>query len=248
MKAMILAAGLGARLRPLTDTVPKALVDLGGAPMLEIVLKRLSDAGVTEVIINAHHLADKLTDFLKNRSGAGLKIEISREVFFPLETGGGVKKAAWFLKDGGPFFLYNCDVLTDMDLKAMMAGHLKNGALATVAVKERPSARQLVFDAEMNLRGRINSNNPAVQWAGDPLKDPVMLAFSGVHVISPEIFPLMTESGVFSIVDVYLRLVKAGNKIKGFRMDGCYWQDIGNIEKLEAARRHMTEQKKVASD
>ena len=242
MKAMILAAGLGARLRPLTDTTPKALVDVGGATMLETVLKRLEAAGVTEVIINTHHLADKLINFLRNR--ADLKVEISRETFFPLETGGGLKKAAWFFKDGQPFFLYNCDVFTDMDLTAMLAAHLKNGALATLAVKARPSARQLLFDADLNLRGRFNADADAAQWAGKPVADPVRLAFSGVHVISPEIFPLMTELGIFSIMDVYLRLAGAGSRIKGFRMDGYYWQDIGSAEKLEEVRRYVAEMRK----
>lgn len=237
---MILAAGLGTRLRPLTDTVPKALVDIGGTPLLETVFKRLAAAGVTEVIINTHHLADQLTDFLRNKARPGLKVEISRESFFPLETGGGLKKAAWFFKDGGPFFLYNCDVYTDMDLTAMFAAHLKSGALATLAVKERRSARQLLFDPDLNLRGRVNADKDMTQWAGKPLKSPLKLAFSGVHVLSPEIFPLMTESGVFSITDVYLRLATAGSKIKGFRMDGYYWQDIGSMENLEAVRRHVS--------
>ncbi len=242
MKAMILAAGLGARLRPFTDTTPKALADVGGATMLETILKRLAAAGVTEVVINTHHLADKITDFLLNKARIGLKVEISRETFFPLETGGGLKKAAWFFKAGGPFFLYNCDVFTDMDLSAMLADHLKSGALATLAVKERQSARQLLFDADLNLAGRFNANDEeSSQWAGKPVKDPVKLAFSGVHVISPEIFPLMTESGVFSIMDVYLRLAGGGARIKGFRMDGYYWQDIGNLEKLEEVRQHVAE-------
>ena len=241
MKAMILAAGLGTRLRPLTDTLPKALMDIGGVTMLETVLSRLASCGVTEVIVNTHHLADKLTDFIHNNNCAGVKIKISREAAFPLETGGGLKNAAWFFKDGGPFFLYNCDVFTDMDLSAMLADHLKNGALATLAVKERPSDRQLLFDESLSLRGRSNSKKGAAQWTGEPLKDPLKLAFSGIHVISPEIFPLITETGAFSITDVYLRLAGAGSKIRGFRMDGYYWQDIGSAEKLEAVRRWVAE-------
>lgn len=241
MKAMILAAGLGTRLRPLTDTVPKALVEIGGTTMLEIALKRLSAAGATEVIVNTHHFADKISAFLQKNKIPGLRAEISRETGSPLETGGGLKKAAWFLKDGGPFFLYNCDIFTDMDLAGMFARHLTSGALATLAVKERPSARQLLFDAGLNLRGRFDAKEGAVRWAGEPAKDAVKLAFSGVHVISPGIFPLITESGAFSITDVYLRLAAAGSKIKGFRMDGAYWQDIGTVEKLEAVRKHVRE-------
>ncbi len=238
MKAMILAAGLGKRMRPLTDTTPKALADIGGVTLLEVILKRLAKAGVTEVVINTHHLADKLSDFLLNKLRVGLKVEISRETFFPLETGGGLKKAAWFFSDGKPFFLHNCDVFTDMDLSALYQAHLDGGALATLAVKERASKRQLLFDAEMNLKGRFLADGDETAWCEKPVKDPLKLAFSGVQVISPEIFPLMTESGVFSIMDVYLRLAGAGSKIKGFRMDESYWTDIGTIEKLESLRQY----------
>jgi len=241
MKAMILAAGLGARLRPLTDTTPKALVDVGGAPLLKVLLERLAHAGVTEVIVNTHHLADKLTNFLEDKKREGLKVEISRETFFPLETGGGLKKAAWFFDDGKPFFLHNCDIFTELDLPAMYEAHLESGALATLAVKERPSSRQLLFDPELNLRGRSDASKEGLEWAGAPVNGPLRLAFSGVHVISPEIFPLMTETGVFSIMDVYLRLAGAGAKIKGFRMDGSYWTDIGTLEKLEALRRRAAQ-------
>jgi NDP-sugar pyrophosphorylase family protein len=241
MKAMILAAGRGTRLRPLTDATPKALVDIGGITMLGVILKRLEKAGVTEVIINTHHLADKIADFLRDKTPAGLKVDISRETFFPLETGGGLKKAAWFFDDGKPFFLYNCDAYTDMDLPAMYDAHVKSGALATLAVKERPSSRQLLFDADLNLRGRFLADKNEAQWCGEPVKDPLKLPFCIVHVVSPAIFPLMTETGVFSIMDVYLRLAAAGAKIKGFRMDGAYWQDIGTIEKLESVRKYVAE-------
>jgi NDP-sugar pyrophosphorylase family protein len=240
MKAMILAAGFGRRLRPLTDTTPKALVEIGGgSTLLEVILERLAHAGVTEVILNTHHLADQLTNFLENKARAGLKVEISRETFFPLETGGGLKKASWFFRDGKPFFLHNCDVFTELNLAQMYAEHLKSGALATLAVKERPSPRQLLFDAELNLKGRFSETQGNTKWTSGPLKDPVRLAFSGVHVISPGIFPLMTEAGVFSIMDVYLRLAASGSVIKGFRMDENCWQEIGTPEKLEELRLYV---------
>lgn len=241
MKAMILAAGLGARLRPLTDGTPKALVDVGGAPLLEFILKRLAEAGVTQFIVNTHHQADKLTNFLEDKKSKGLKVEISRETFFPLETGGGLKKAAWFFDDGKPFFLCNGDVYTEMDLAAMYAAHPESGTLATLAVKERPSSRQLLFDRDLNLRGRSDASKEGPEWAGTPVADPLKLPFSGVHVISPEIFPLMTETGVFSIMDVYLRLAGTGAKIKGYRMDDAYWADIGTLEKLEALKRYVAQ-------
>jgi NDP-sugar pyrophosphorylase family protein len=239
MKAMILAAGLGTRLRPLTDTTPKPLIDIGGVTMLEVILRRLAAAGATEVIINTHHLSGKIAAFLAGKKNFGLKIELSRETFFPLETGGGLKKAAWFFGDGKPFFLYNSDVFTDMDLGAMYKAHLGTGALATLAVKDRPTSRQLIFDADLNLRGRFNAAESRFEWAAGPVDNPSRLAFSGVHVISPEIFDIMTEAGIFSITDVYLRLAGAGAKIKGFRMDDFYWQDIGSLERLEALKRHV---------
>ncbi|OGS07550.1 MAG: hypothetical protein A2270_09805 [Elusimicrobia bacterium RIFOXYA12_FULL_51_18] len=241
MKAMILAAGLGKRLRPLTDATPKALADIGGVTLLEVILQRLAKAGVTEAIINTHHLAEKLTDFLENKQRLGLKVEISRETFFPLETGGGLKKAAWFFGDGKPFFLHNCDIFTELDLSALYQAHLNGCALATLAVKERPSKRQLLFAPELDLKGRFLADGNMTEWCGEPVKDPLKLAFSGVQVVSPEIFPLMTETGVFSIMDVYLRLAGAGSKIKGFRMDESYWQDIGSLAKLEVLRKYVAE-------
>jgi NDP-sugar pyrophosphorylase family protein len=237
MKAMILAAGAGTRLKPLTDTTPKTLMDIGGVTLLEVIMKRLKKAGVTEIIINTHHLSEKIEAFVRADPVSGLKVEISKETAFPLETGGGLKKAAWFFDDGEPFFLYNGDAFTDMDLSAMYEAHVKSGPLATIAVKDRPTARKLLFDAALNLKGRFFETKNETQWCGEPIESPLKLGFCIVHIVSPAIFPLMTETGVFSIMDVYLRLAGAGSKIKGFRMDKYYWQDIGTVEKLEALRR-----------
>jgi len=223
MKAMIFAAGLGTRLRPLTDALPKALVDVNGVPMLELVLHRLAAAGVKEFIINTHAFHEKIEAFVW-KSNLGLKISLSREEAFPLETGGGLKKAAAFFNDGKPFFAYNSDVYSEMDLKALYAAHEGSGALATLAVRDRLSKRKLSFDAGMNLKGREG------EAAGTPF------AFSGIQVISPEIFPKMTEEGVFSITGAYLRLAAAGEKIKGFEDKSDFWRDIGDLERLEAVR------------
>jgi len=231
MKAMILAAGRGIRLKPITDSLPKALVEVGGISMLETVIRRLIGAGADSLVINVHHLHHKILAFLAEKEYFGLHTDISPEIYFPLETGGGLKKAACFLDDGKPFFMHNADVFTDLDLAALYAAHLKNGALATLAVKKRPSARQLLFDNGMNLKSRL-------QAGADPA-NLTPLAFSGVQVISPDIFEKMKESGVFSITDVYLRLAAEGEKIMGFRDDACYWQDIGSIEKLESLRRYV---------
>jgi len=227
VKAMVFAAGLGTRLRPLTNDLPKALVDVNGATMLELVLRRLAAAGVTEFVVNTHHFHDKIAACLREKSDFGFKITLSREEEFPLETGGGLKKAAALL-GGGPFFAYNADVYSEMDLTGLYRAHAAAGALATLAVRDRGSKRRLLFDGNMALRGREG------EAAGERLRP---LAFSGIQVISPGIFDKMTESGVFSITGVYLRLAAAGERIKGFEDKSGFWCDIGDLERLETVRR-----------
>ena len=226
MKAIVFAAGLGTRLRPLTDTIPKALADINGVPMLELVIGRLAAAGVKEFIVNTHAFHEKIEAFLRKRN-FGYKIELSREEYLPLETGGGLKKAAAFFNDGKPFFAYNSDVYSEMDLNGLYAAHAASGALATLAVRDRLSRRRLLFDAELALAGREGETAPA------GLKP---FAFSGIQVISPELFPRISEDGVFSITAVYLRLAAAGAKIKGFEDKTPFWSDIGDLERLEAVR------------
>lgn len=228
MKALVFAAGPGTRLRPLTDSLPKALVDIGGAAILETVIKKLAAAGVTELVVNTHHFHEKIAQYLGTRNNFGLKIELSREEEFPLETGGGLKKAAAFFNDAQPFFAYNSDVYSEMDLGALYAAHASSGALATLAVRDRPSKRRLLFGADMELKGREGEMGPS------GLRP---LAFSGIQVVSPEIFPKMTEEGIFSITGVYLRLAAAGEKVKGFEDKSPFWSDIGDPARLETVRR-----------
>ncbi len=234
MKAMVLAAGVGSRLRPLTDEIPKALLDVGGAPMIERVIRYLKSAGVTEVVVNLFHLGNRIVGFLASKDDFGLRIELTREAEL-LDTGGGLKNAAWFFDDGRPFFLHNVDVLSDIDLEGLLRFHEKAGALATLAVQSRPSARQLLFDRDGLLRGRESPEG--VEWAQGPRSDAERLAFTGIHVIDPAIFPKMTETGVFPITRTYLRLAGEGERIVAYRADGRYWQDIGSPEKLEEARK-----------
>jgi NDP-sugar pyrophosphorylase family protein len=233
MKAMILAAGIGTRLRPLTDTTPKALVDVGGVPMIERVIGRLKAAGVTEVVVNLFHLADQVVEFLASKEYFGIRIEFSRETEL-LDTGGGLKHAAWFFDDRQPFFLHNVDILSDIDLTALLGFHAQADAMATVAVQPRPSARQLLFDRDGRLCGR--ETQAGVEWALGPTGQAERLGFAGIHVIDPAIFPRMTETGAFSIVQTYLRLAGEGAQIAAFRAAGSYWQDIGSAEKLAQAR------------
>jgi NDP-sugar pyrophosphorylase family protein len=234
MKAMVLAAGVGSRLRPLTDEVPKALLDVGGAALISHVIRRLQSAGVTEVVVNLFHLGDRIVEFLASQGDFGLRIEFTREEEL-LDTGGGLKNAAWFFDDGRPFFLHNVDVLSDIDLAELLRFHLGARALATLAVQRRPSARQLVFDRDGRLCGRESPEG--VEWVKGATGSVERLAFTGIHVIDPAIFSKMAETGAFPITRTYLRLAGEGERIVAYRADGRYWQDIGAPEKLEAARR-----------
>jgi NDP-sugar pyrophosphorylase family protein len=374
MKAMILAAGLGTRLRPLTDTRPKALVEVAGRPLLEITLTRLRSFGVNEVIVNVHHFADLVVDYLKSKHNFGMRIEISREDDLLLDTGGGLKKAAWFFLEGSsasnsrtpltknswqamaetattesralhkkhhgslrqgtaiypearsaavpktagntgalapeasdlsrqvvnetspsekeePFILHNVDVISTIDLGRMLQFHNENHALATLAVQSRESSRLLLFNHQLQLSGRaapaeqaggtgnpacappekrpsgvipsetrnpsslsggasrhsqeltgchsvrseesaVSSNSPLVTRHSPP---PEPLAFSGIHIISPRLLPMLTEEGVFPIIDAYLRLAAQGEKILAFRADEYYWRDLGRAADLAQA-------------
>jgi NDP-sugar pyrophosphorylase family protein len=245
MKAMVLAAGVGSRLRPLTDAIPKALLEVGGVPMIEQVIRRLKGAGVTELVVNLFHLADHVVEFLASRCDFGLRIAFTREAAL-LDTGGGLKNAAWFFDDGEPFLLHNVDVLSDIDFGELLRFHQTAGALATLAVQRRPSARQLVFDRDGRLCGRVSPEG--VEWAKGPVGSGERLAFTGIHVIDPAIFLRMTESGAFPITRTYLRLAGEGERIVAYRADGRYWQDIGSPEQLEAARKRAaggTDKKQV---
>jgi NDP-sugar pyrophosphorylase family protein len=242
MKAMILAAGVGSRLRPLTDTRPKALVEINGVPVLEIVLRRLINAGFNEVVINVFHFADKIVDFLQAKRKFGIRIEISRETEL-LDTGGGLKKVADFFNDGQPFLVHNVDVISNIDLTKMYRFHVENSALATLAVQKRATSRYFLFDENGRLCGWESVNEKWQEWAKSPVSNFERLAFNGIHVISPEIFSKMSEIGVFSINQTYLRLAGEGEKILAFRVDDYYWWDVGRPEGLELVRQKRREGK-----
>lgn len=242
MRAMVLAAGLGTRLRPLTNDRPKALVEIGGRTLLEITLTRLASFGVGEVIINVHHFADMVVEYLKAHKNFGMRVEISREDDFLLDTGGGLKKAAWFFLDDPsrmdePFLLHNVDVVSTIPLDRLVNFHRENQALATLAVQQRESSRQLLFDGENELSGRwISGRDPEFARPTPNLK---AYAFSGIHAISPRLLPMITEDGVFSIIDSYLRLAREGERILAFRADEYRWRDLGKLEDLRQAEREF---------
>lgn len=253
MKAMILAAGLGTRLRPLTNDLPKALVEINGKTLLEITIARLAAFGVSEIILNVHHFAEMVVDYLKSKDNFGLRIEISREDDLLLDTGGGLKKASWFfLEDPNrldePFLLHNVDVISTVDLRQMLAYHTKQHVLATLAVQQRRSSRQLLFDEQLRLCGRrihdqdtviaaraADSAAMAAVLGAKEAANPVALAFSGIHAISPRLLLLLTETGAFSIIDAYLRLASQCENIRGFRVHDASWRDLGRLEDLAAA-------------
>ncbi len=239
MKAMVLAAGLGTRLRPLTDTRPKALVEIGGRTLLEITLKRLQAFGVRDVIINVHHFADMVIDFLRAHGEFGMNIEISREDIL-LDTGGGLKKAAYFFSgDNEPFLLHNVDVISTIDLQRMIECHLASGALATLAVQKRETSRYLLFDERLHLCGRRMGAGGTPEIVRPSVRQEA-LAFAGIHVISPRLLPMLTEEGVFSIIPSYLRLAGDGENISAFRADEYSWRDLGRIEDLKLAEKEFS--------
>jgi mannose-1-phosphate guanylyltransferase len=245
MKAMVLAAGLGTRLRPLTNDRPKALVELNGRTLLELALSRLHGFGIHEVIVNVHHFADLVIAYLHEHNNFGMRVEVSREDVL-LDTGGGLKKAAWFFLEPAagqkanhpdePFLLHNVDVVSTIDFAGMLQAHRESQALATLAVQKRESSRQLLFNEQVRLCGRRAGKEKDLELVrpGAPLEP---LAFCGIHIVSPRLLGLLREDGIFSIIDSYLRLAAEGENIAAFRADDYYWRDLGKPADLQQAAR-----------
>jgi len=240
MKAMILAAGMGTRLRPLTNDTPKALVKMNGVPMLEIVILKLKAIGVKEIIINVHYLADQIINFLQKKDNFGVRIEISDESNQLLDTGGGLKKASWFFKDNKPFILHNVDIISNIDLLKMYKAHENNKALVSLAVRKRISSRYFLFNSKKELAGWRNVKTKE-EIITIPEKEKEGLAFSGIHIINPEIFSYIKSTHSFSIVNTYLDLSNK-YKILGFDHSSDYWFDIGNTENLKKAESYLSKQ------
>lgn len=230
---MILAAGRGTRLQELTANTPKALVQAGGMSLLERLIIKLKNQGVHSIVINVHHYAGQIIDFVEKKDFR-IPIAISDESLELLETGGGIMHAAALLKGDDPVIVHNVDVLSDLDLRKMYRSHINSGALATLAVRQRSTSRYLLFDEGMRLRGweNVKSGESIIPSGTGTGLSP--LAFSGIHVISQQIFKLITETGRFSIIDPYLRLCKE-HTIKGYRHDDGLWVDAGKPEGLKMA-------------
>ena len=224
---MILAAGLGTRLKPFTDSHPKALYMVYGKTLLEHALDHVKSAQITEVIVNVHHFADQIIDYLQLHHNFGLNISISDEKFELLETGGGLKKAAWFFDNCDTALIRNVDILSDLDLFRMADFHLHSESIATLAVRNRETSRYFLFDDKMNLCGWENQKTGERRISNET-QTRSAFAFSGIQFIDQAIFSLMIEEGKFSLTDLYLRLADT-HKIAGYLDDGIVWKDVGRV-------------------
>lgn len=234
MKAMILAAGLGTRFKPWTDHHPKALALVNAKSLLERNILYLQKFGISDVVVNVHHFAEQIVEMIRMHKGWGSKITISDESGEVLETGGGLKKASAYF-DSGPFVLMNADILTDMDLNAMFAFHIERKPLVTLAVTNRKSSRYFLFDSSGRLSGWRNSKT-GEEKISIPVSKAQEKAFSGIHIISPELFRLIHKEGKFSIVDVYLELA-ASHTILAFDHSGSRLVDVGKPEAVAEAEK-----------
>ncbi len=232
MKAMILAAGYGTRLKPLTETIPKALIQVQNISLLELAIRKLIAAGIDEIVINVHHFAEQIINFLSIKKQFGIRIETSFEAEI-LGTGGGLKKVADFFNDDQPFFVHNVDVISTIDLRKMIRCHQEMNVLATLAVKLRKTNRYLLVDETNLICGHEDLIRQSVQIKRQPVGKLSRLGFGGISFLSPEIFHFMNQLGNFSMIDVYLELMARGEKIFAFRTDNNYWQDVGKLNTLQ---------------
>lgn len=242
-QAMIFAAGLGTRLKPLTDTMPKALVRIGGEPLIKHVVLRLKEAGFQRIVVNVHHFAQQIIDYLEENEHFGLDIRISDETEQLLETGGGIKKARDLFDPHSPVLIHNVDILSNVDLTAFYDHACASGAEATLLVSERQTKRYLLFDDEYRLVGWTNKETGEVKsphnWVKDELQSLQMLAFSGIHVFSPALFPMMDQwPDRFPIIDFYLKAC-ATHPLSGYVADNLRMIDVGKLDSLQQAEEFL---------
>lgn len=241
MKAMIFAAGLGTRLKPMTNSMPKALVPILGKPLLEHVIEKLKQEGVDEILINIHHFGEQIIKFVELKNDFGIKIDFSDERDRLLDTGGAIKKAGWFFEEGEHILIHNVDILSNIDIAAVYKQHIRNKALATLVVSDRQTSRYLLFDEEDNLKGWINEKTSEVK---SPLKDfnPSIykkLAFSGIQIISADALKEMkTFPNRFSIIDFYLYVCNKAN-LKAYLSGDNSMMDVGKLDSLKKAEAFL---------
>ncbi len=243
MKAMIFAAGLGTRLRPLTNDKPKALVEVGGVAMLERVINRLKSHGIDDIVINIHHFGEKIIEFVEQHNNFGITIHISDERDLLLDTGGGILKSQQWLDGNEPIIIHNADILTDFDLHKMVKQHIENKADATLLVADRKTTRYFYINNKNLLRGWTNIATGEVKPLGYVQQESdKLLAFGGVHIVSPSIFDVLknySSEPKFSITPFYID--KCNDlKIMGYTPSEEYqWHDIGKIESIKVAEEEF---------
>ncbi|MCX6174543.1 MAG: nucleotidyltransferase family protein [Ignavibacteriales bacterium] len=236
MRAFLLSAGLGTRLKPLTDTTPKALVQINGVTLLEHIIKRLISFGFDSIIINVHHFGDQVINFLKEKNNFGVDIKISDERDQLLDTGGGLKKVSEFFNDDKPFLVHNVDILSDLNLFELYHYHLRSNSIATLAVQNRKSSRYFLFDEDKNLCGWKNEKPLETKIARQQIGSLIQLAFSGIQIIDPKIFQFMPEKNIFSLIDLYLSIASK-ERISYFDHSGSLFIDLGKTENLMEAEK-----------
>lgn len=235
MKALIFAAGLGTRLKEHTSSKPKALVAVADKPLLQHAIEKLIMHQINDITINVYHFADQIISFLNDHPFPGVQIHLSDEREELLDTGGGLKKAACYLKGDEPILIYNVDVISNLDLTGLEHYHMASGSLATLVVRQRETSRYLMFDKQMQLTGWKNFSNGDTKISRDEqFASSLPYAFSGIQVVQPEIFDLISEEGKFPIMDLYLRLAKT-QKIHGYVDNSSVWMDLGKPDQLMRA-------------
>lgn len=236
---MIFAAGFGTRLGPLTENKPKALVEINGTPILELLIMRMIKFGLKDIIINVHHFAEQIISFLENKNHFNINIKISQETNI-LGTGGGLKKAGLFFDDNSPFLVHNVDILTNFTYENLIKHHKEQKNLATLVLMERETSRYFIVDKNDQICGHGNDDIHLIRTMKSPCYMNNKMAFSGIHMISPKIFDLIKEEGKFSIVNLYLRLIAEGHRIGAYHMPACYWKDLGTKKHIQAAESDIS--------
>ncbi len=234
---MIFAAGLGTRLKPLTDSLPKALVSVGEKPLLQHIIEKLKQSGFDEIIINIHHFGQQIIDFVEENNRFDIRIEFSDEREKLLDTGGGIKKASWFFDDNKPFLVHNVDILSNVDLHRLVIYHREAGSEATLVCSKRQTSRYLLFDESDHLRGWINESTGEIKspFPNFNPSDCQKFAFSGIHILQPSIFRYMQNfPDKFSIIDFYLSICKK-EKVNTYLPANLKMIDVGKWNSLEEA-------------
>lgn len=246
---MIFAAGLGTRLKPLTDSIPKALVPVGGVPLLSIVVDRLKSAGYDDIVINVHHFADMIEDYVHSRNDFGIKISFSDERDMLLDTGGGVRHARSLLEGSGRFLVHNVDILSDVDF-GRFSEAVSPDSLASLLVSQRKTSRYLLFDSGMRMTGWTDVRTGQVRTPYERPDTAARYAFSGIHILSDRIFPLLEDyvgrrersgeavPGKFSITDFYIDICRS-ERVEGIAVPGLHLLDVGKQESLSAAEQFI---------